>query len=224
MKCLIWEIIRLLKQCIVIGCGSHATSVISIIEAASVNYSIAGLVDIAKIYDENEEKSGYKVFATLEQILAEPENYFHFECVVAIGDNRVRSEVFEKLKSKNFKLPSIISNHAFVDRTVVMGEGNVISHGAVINAKADLGNNNIINTSAVIEHDCLLSNHIHIAPKAVLCGGVKIEDFVMVGVSATVVPDVDIAMGSILGAGAVLVESIKGINDTYLGVPARIRS
>ena len=213
----------LLNECIIIGCGSHATSVISIIESATVNYSIIGLVDTAKTHNENEEKSSYKVFATLEQILAEPENYLHFECVIAIGDNRVRSEVFDKLKSKSFKLPTIISNHAFVDRTVVVGEGNVISHGAIINAKAELGNNNIINTSAVIEHDCLLSDHIHIAPKAVLCGGVKIEDFVMVGVSATVLPDVNIAMGSILGAGALLVKSIKEINHTYLGVPARIK-
>ena len=211
----------MLKECVIVGCGSHATSVISMIESATVNYSIIGLVDTAKTHNEAEEKSGYKVFTTLECLLVNSEDYLHLECVVAIGNNKLRAEVFGKLKDKNFSLPSIISKHAFVDRTVVMGAGNVISHGVVINAKSTLGNNNIINSSSVIEHDCSLNDHNHIAPKAALCGGVKVSDQVMVGASTTVLPNVKIASGTTLGAGSVVTKTIHDIGKTYLGVPAR---
>jgi len=211
------------KQCIIIGCGSHASSVISIIESCSENYLIIGLIDTDRSFNPEEEKSGYKVIGCLDMLLSEPDKYSHLQCVVAIGNNNQRTDVFKQLKSKSFKLPNVISTHAFVDRTVNMGEGNIIAHGAIINAQAILGNNNMINTAAIIEHDCILENHIHIAPKAVLCGGVKIESFVMVGASATVVPNLAIATGSLLGAGALLTMNIQNSNSLYIGLPARIK-
>jgi sugar O-acyltransferase (sialic acid O-acetyltransferase NeuD family) len=195
--------------------------VISIVESSIEDFSIAGLVDTADRHDVNEQKSGCNVITNLATLLTEYEKYQYFECIVAIGDNLERANVFEKLKAANFRLPNIISSHAFVDRTVVMGSGNVIAHGSVINAHVVLGDNNIVNTSTVIEHDCALSSNIHIAPKAVLCGGVKIKSLVMIGASATIIPNLNVAIGVIIGAGAVLINSIAENDLIYVGVPAK---
>jgi sugar O-acyltransferase (sialic acid O-acetyltransferase NeuD family) len=217
------EIIKLSKHCIVIGCGSHASAVISIIESSVEDYEIIGLVDTADSYDPSEEKSGYKVILSLHELLSFPDKYTHLHCVLAVGDNIERENVFDKLLKKNYKLPNIISRSAFVDRTVEMGEGNIVAHNSVINALAKLGSNNIINTCAIIEHHCSIKNHIHIAPRALLCGGVKISDSVLIGAGATIIPHVSVEENSIVGAGALLTTSIIEKRSTYLGVPAKVK-
>lgn len=45
---------------------------------------------------------------------------------------------------------SIVSPHAFVDPTVIMGEGNVVMEGAIIRAGVQLGDNNFIGPYCII--------------------------------------------------------------------------
>ncbi|MFT5453316.1 MAG: sugar O-acyltransferase (sialic acid O-acetyltransferase NeuD family) [Enterobacterales bacterium] len=211
------------NQCIVIGCGSHASAIISIIESSIEGYEIIGLADIADNYDPSEKKSGYKVILSLQELLNLSDKYTHLYCVLAIGDNAERKIIFDKLLSKNFKFPNIISHRAFVDRTVTMGDGNVIAHNSVINAKAKLGVNNLINTGAIIEHHCCIKSHAHIAPRALLCGGVKISDSVFIGAGATIFPHVFVEESSIVGAGALLITNILEKKSTFLGMPAKVK-
>ncbi len=222
MKCLKLEIIRLFKQCIIIGCGSHASAIISIIESSG-SYEIIGLVDTAESYDLSEKKSGYSVILNLNELLSCSDKYIHLHCILAVGDNVERETIFDKLINKKFKFPNIISSNAFVDRTVVMGEGNIIAHGSVINAQVQLGCNNMINTCSIIEHHCNIKSHVHIAPRAVLCGGVTISDMVFVGAGATVIPHVYVEESSIVGAGAVLTHNITEKQSTFVGVPAKVK-
>lgn len=221
MKCLKLEIIELIKQCVVIGCGSHANSVISIIESSIDSFKIIGLVDVADNYDPAEEKSGYKVILTLNELLSSSSKYLNLYCVLAIGDNLKRETVFEQLLSKNFKLPNIISGNAFIDRTVTMGIANVIGHGSFINAQAELGSNNLINTKAVIEHDCCIDSHTHIAPNGLVCGEVSVADLTFIGAGAVVLPKVSTQKGSVVGAGAVLTTNVVERNAIFAGVPAK---
>ena len=211
----------MIKHCVVIGCGSHASSVISIIESATENYHIHGLINVGESYDPTEEKSGYKVIQSLNVFLKNKHDYPNIYCVLAIGDNKQRTEIFNQLLNNQFELPNIIANTVFIDRTVSMGKANIIAHGAILNAKSSIGNNNLINSGAVIEHHCSLDNHIHIAPKAVLCGGVHIADMVFIGANATIISNVDVSKDSILAAGAVLTKSITEEKLTLIGIPAK---
>lgn len=221
MTCSKLEIIKLLKQCVVIGCGSHASSVISIIESCAENYEILGVVDTAADFDPNEKKSGYNVIFNIDELLSFPDKYAYLDCVLAIGDNQERKKIFDLLIKSNFKLPNIISSNSFIDRTVIMGNGNVIAHTAVINAQTILGNNNLINTGSLIEHDCKIKDHTHIGPRSILCGSVQISDFAFTGAGTTIVPDVFVAEATIIAAGAVLISDVTEKSATYIGVPAR---
>ena len=212
------------KQCIVIGCGSQAFAVISIIENSVESYEIFGLVDTAENFDLNEKKSGYNVIVNLNELLSSPEKYLHFDCVLAIGDNQERKKIFDQLISKNYKLPNIISRNSFVDRTVIMGDGNIISHTAVINAQVILGSNNLVNTGSLIEHNCHVKNHTHIGPRTVLCGGVKISDSVFIGAGAILVPNAFVEKASIIAAGAVLINHVTEKSSIFIGVPARAKN
>jgi len=211
------------KKCIVIGCGSHASSIISIVESSVDHYEIVGLVDVAEHYDTSEEKSGYNIILSLCELLNYSEKYLDLNCIIAIGDNIKRQVVFDQLISRKFKLPNIISSRAFVDRTVVMGYGNVISHGSVVNAQVKLGDNNLINTCVVVEHHCCIKNHTHIAPKALLCGRVNLNNLVFVGAGAIIIPNLCVDEEVVIGAGAVLTVNITEKKSTFIGVPAKVK-
>ena len=207
----------------VIGCGAHASSVISIIESSNDNYEIIGLIDTADHYDENEIINDYKVILSLKDLLNFPEKYTNVSFFLAIGDNAARKGIFDILLNKNFILPNIVSSSAFVDRTVRMGVGNIISHSAVINAGVVLVDNNLINTASIIEHHCTINNHNHIAPRALLCGGVNISNMVFVGAGSILLPNVSVADSSTIGAGSLLLTDVKQKGLTYLGTPAKVK-
>lgn len=209
------------KPCIVLGCGSQASAVISIIENSVDNYEIIGLVDTAEQFDRNEKKSDYSVIANMSDLVSFPDKYLHLYCVLAIGDNHERKEIYNKLISLNFKLPNIISNYSFVDRTVVMGEGNIIAHAVIINAQTIIGSNNLINTGSLVEHDCRVKDHTHIGPRAVLCGGVKISGSVFIGAGATLIPNISIEETSTVAAGAVVIKHVTDKGSVTIGVPAK---
>ncbi|KQH83650.1 hypothetical protein AMR76_21820 [Vibrio furnissii] len=211
----------MIKNCLVIGCGSHAHSVISIIESSLEKYKIIGLVDTENNYNHLEEKSGYKVIASIGELINTKARFSGIDCFLAIGDNKLRREIFGLIKSNGFKTPNVISKTAFVDRTVKMGEGNVISHGSIINSQSSLGSNNLINTGSIIEHDCLLGQHNHIGPKAVVCGNVKIGDLVFLGAGSIVLPKVNICDEIILGAGSLLKTNVLIKKSTFVGTPAK---
>jgi len=206
--------------CVVIGCGSHSASVISIIESVGC-YEIIGLIDVAEHYDLDEQKSGYKVIFNLDELLNNPDKYQHLNCFIAIGDGGIRRSVYENLKKLKFKLPNVVSNNAFIDRTVDIGDGNVIAHRVIINAQVKLGSNNLINTGSIIEHHCHIKSHIHIAPGAVICGGVAVSDLAFIGAGSVIIPHISVAENSILGAGSVLVTNIESKKITFVGIPAK---
>ena len=207
-------------SCVVIGCGGHSAAVISIIESIGL-YHIVGLVDVAKTYNAEEQKSGYNVIFNLDELVNNACNYRHLNCFIAVGDNYKRQDVYSVLHDLGYKFPNIVANSAFVDRTVVMDEGNIIGHGVIINAQARLGSNNLINSRAVIEHHSTLKNHIHIAPGAVICGDVDISCFSFIGAGAVILPHISVADKFTLGAGSVLVTNVKQSKETFVGIPGK---
>ncbi|WP_064791780.1 acetyltransferase [Shewanella woodyi] len=211
------------KPCVIVGCGAHASAVISIIEASNEQYKIIGLADTANSFDPNEKKSGYSVISTLNELLSSPEKYINFNYVLAIGNSDERALVFDRLAQRHFLMPNVISRHAIIDRTVKLGVGNIIGHCCIINSNVTLGDNNLINSGAIIEHHCSIGKHTHIAPKALLCGGVQVFDSVFIGAGATITPNLTIEANSIIGAGSLLLNSISDRKLTYIGVPAKVK-
>jgi len=212
------------RQCIVIGCGAHSASVISIIENSNVEYEILGLVDTADNFDGNEVKSGYKVISCLSDLLITPRKFAHLDCVVAVGDNKLRRLIYQKLTDLKFVLPNVVSRYAVVDHNVHMGQGNLIAHNAVVNSQTIIENNNLINTSVVVEHHCVIGSSNHLGPGAVLCGNANLANSIFLGAGSTVLPGVFIENHSTIGAGSVVAEDINIEHVTVLGVPARRKS
>lgn len=179
------------EKIVLIGGGGHCHSVIDVIELTN-KYKIIGIVDTKE--NIGKKVLNYEVIACdddLETILKTCKN-----AVITVGQiksNKIRVELFNKLKEIGFSLPVIISPHAYVSKHASIDEGTVVMHHALINANAKIGKNCIINSKALIEHDVIVENHCHISTASVLNGGVVVKENTFFGSNATSKQSIEIA-------------------------------
>lgn len=139
---------------------------------------------------------------------------------IAIGNNSLRHQVFEKLSLNNY-FSTLIHPTSFISSTTSILSNVLISAGAIVNAHAKIGYGCIINTSSIIEHECVIDDFVHIAPGAVLAGNVKVGKRSFIGANATIKQGLTIGEDVIVGAGAVIINDIPS-NSTVVGNPGRI--
>lgn len=140
------------------------------------------------------------------------------ELHIAIGNCKMREEVFKKFK--NFKFMSISHPNAIISSRAKIEMGTFLAAGSIIGPDAKVGKHVIVNHHAVIDHDCSVGDFCHIAPHASLGGGVKVGQGVLIGAGAIVLPGIKIANYVTVGAGSVVTHDI-GSGVTVMGNPAR---
>jgi sugar O-acyltransferase (sialic acid O-acetyltransferase NeuD family) len=159
-------------------------------------------------------------------ILGGPEELYRFKgaaFVVAVGDNRARSQCFNRALDAGLLPTPIVHPGAVLSPSVCIGPGTVVMPGVIINAGAVIGENCIINTGAIIEHDCRIDAHVHISPRVVLGGGVTVGRYAHVGIGAVVLPGAAIGEEAVVGGGAVVLKEAPA-RCTVVGVPAKVLS
>lgn len=142
--------------------------------------------------------------------------------IVAIGDNRTRLMLLERLRQSGAKLVSIVHPMACISASARLGGGTVAMAGAVVNADAAVGMGGILNTGCSVDHDCVLGDAVHISPGAHLAGDVHVGDRSWIGIGASVRQGVRIGSGAIVGVGAAVVSDVAD-GLTVVGVPAKPR-
>ncbi len=141
--------------------------------------------------------------------------------LIAIGDNRVRSEISEWFAERGIKFATVVHPAATVGMDVEIGTGTLIVAGAVVNTGASVGQHVIVNTSASIDHDCVVGDFAHISPGAHLAGNVKVGEGAHIGTGASVIPGITVGAWSVVGAGAVVMRDVpEGV--TVVGMPPRV--
>ena len=140
---------------------------------------------------------------------------------VAIGDNRIRTKVTERLVAEGYQLASAaVAPSSQVAELVTVASGTLIAPRATVNVLATIGRGGIINTAAVVEHECRLGDQVHIAPGAVLTGNVTVGTGAFIGAGAVVLPGIHIGEWAIIGAGAVVLHDVSPGLTVY-GNPAK---
>lgn len=191
---------------LIYGAGGHARSVVDVAIANDIN-------QIEFIDNHAQPNETIFNFPVLKHSRHKNANY-----IVAIGDNKKRSEIF--LKNGLDKVISLISKEAYLGNNAKLGKGVFVGHQVYLGPNVIIEENTIINTRCLIEHDCTVGSHSHISINATLAGKVRIGNFVMIGAGAVVIDGISICDNVIIGAGAVVVDDINS-PGIYLGMPAK---
>lgn len=204
------------KLLLVIGAGGHARVVIDVARAAGFTPMAALDAGRKGMVCNGVEVVGGDELA--EELFATGLR----QCTVAIGDNRLRSKLADRLIAIGFTLPVICHPSAVVSASAAIGAGTVVMPLAVVNASATIGRMAIVNSSALVEHDCEVGDGAHIAPGTRLGGGVRVGTCTLVGIGSAVRPETRIGDFAIIGAGSTVVEDIPD-RQVAIGSPARVR-
>lgn len=197
-----------MKEIYIYGASGHGKVIAEIAKAAG--YTVAAFVD------DDEAKSEFCDLPCIR-----PSQMAKLPVAIAIGSNKTRKAVFEKLKKEGFEIPTLVHTNATVSSRALINEATVVMPNAVINADAVIGTGCIINTGVVIEHDCTIGDFAHISPNAALAGGVSVGEMSHIGIGANVIQLIKIGKECIIGAGAAVTSDISD-NTIAVGVPARV--
>ena len=207
------------EKVIFIGAGGHARSVLDI-AIENDEFDIVGCLD--PIYPERiavESMEDIPIIGTDDDL----ESFYDRgirHIFIAIGPNKLRSNLYKKAVDIGFIPVNIISQNARISKGATLGQGICIMAGAVLNVNSIIGDNCIINSNCSIDHDCNIGNSVHIAPGATLSGYVLIGDGTHIGTGANVIDRISIGKHCFVGCGSAVVSNIEDYVMAY-GVPAR---
>lgn len=202
---------------LIIGAGGHAKVVIDVARAAGFE-PIAAL-DPAAV---GEICNGVEV--TGSDSLA-PEFFARGTrmAAVAVGDNRLRCRIAERLQAIGFTFPRLVHPSAVVSGSAKIGNGTIVMCNAVVNADASVGDFVIVNSAAIVEHDCVLGRGAHVAPGTRLGGGVRIGCCALMGIGSVARPRSTVGDYAVVGAGSTIISDIPA-GCIAMGSPARARN
>jgi acetyltransferase EpsM len=194
------------RRIVIAGAGAQGAIVADILERAGT--PSIGFVD---------DTPGKNVLGTIDEL----RTIEHDAIVIAIGDNRLRRGLAEKLAGE--RLATAIHPFTSIAASARIGDGSMISAGVVVQPRAFVGRSVILNTKASVDHDSVIGDFVHIAPGATIGASVRIGEETLIAAGATVVSGITIGARSIIGAGAVVVRDVPD-DVTAFGVPARVRA
>jgi sugar O-acyltransferase (sialic acid O-acetyltransferase NeuD family) len=207
------------KTCAIIGAGGQARAVLGLIKQHEDTYKIKTIIDIHETAHDGETILNVPVINAADWNAYLSENKVD-SLFLAIGDNNLRKEVFEKAKTLSIQLPNLISKNAHISPGTKIEKANVILDGVIIGTESHIGNNNIINSGTIIEHQSIIGSHNHIAPGSTLSGSVTVGDESFLGAGCVVIDKINIPSKSIIGAGSTVIKSLDS-PGTYVGSPAK---
>jgi sugar O-acyltransferase (sialic acid O-acetyltransferase NeuD family) len=202
---------------ILLGAGGHAQVVADIVRSqgrAGENIVFGGYLD------DRADRLSSGMSADILGTIAGLANIEHDALVVAIGNNSMRRDLFDRARESGARFTIAKHPAATVAADVSVGPGSMICAGVVINTGSMVGANTIVNTSASVDHHCRVGDHVHIGPGVHLGGEVTIGEGVLVGIGAIVLPGRTVGDWAVVGAGAVVVDDVAP-KTTVIGVPAR---
>ena len=156
---------------IILGGGGQASVVADAIETRGVR-TILGVVT----NDSSPPDLGYPILGNDDDLLFLLKKYGVFELLMAVGDGRVRKQIYCKISKclNDIRYATIVHPRANVASKVLMGEGSFVAIGATVGVGSDIGAHSLINTNASVDHGCKLEAFVSIAPNVALGGGVYI--------------------------------------------------
>jgi sugar O-acyltransferase (sialic acid O-acetyltransferase NeuD family) len=210
-----------MEKVIIIGSGGHAKVVIDIILEMG-EFDIFGVT--SNSIPKGEHFFGYLVLGD-DDILPGLMKNGIIKVAMGLGgyrDNRIRKDVYNKVKMIGMKFINVIHPKSIISRSVVLGEAVTVFPGAIINTSVTIGNNVIVATGSSIDHETKIGDHVLISAGVTIGAYSIIGDEALLALGSKIISGITIGRNTLLAAGAVVVKS-TGENSIMFGVPAKAK-
>lgn len=121
---------------------------------------------------------------------------------------RRRLGVIEWLMTRRIACPPLISPHAIVARSVVLGDGAFVAHGVILGLDVQVEAFGLVNSGAILGHDVHVATNAIIAPGAFLGGDSRVGSSTLVGPLSKILQGVTIGSDVIVGMGCTALRSV----------------
>jgi sugar O-acyltransferase (sialic acid O-acetyltransferase NeuD family) len=208
------------EKIVIVGAGGHGRETLDIFEA---NNERRDAWNILGFIDDNPQIQGQRIRGY--PVLGGVDWFSKFEAkevrtVIAIGDNKVRKKVAEKIGRYGAKFCNIIHPSVVMTPHVKLGEGIIIAAGSIFTSDIRIHNHVIINTDVTVGHDTVIENFVNLNPGVHINGSNKILEGAYIGSGAVTIQNITIGKWSIIGAGAVVVNDVPE-KVVAVGLPAK---
>lgn len=207
-----------MKKVIVIGSGGHAKVVIDILQEMK-SVEIFGIT--SNSLKSGETFCGYLILGNDDDLLNyEPKDY---DIVIGVGgfvNNKLRKEIYYKIKEKGFSFFNAIHPKATISKTAMIGEAVVIFPGVIVNTDVQIGHNTIIITGSSIDHESVIEDHVLVSAGVTIGANTLIKEGTLVALGAKIISGITIGKNCLIAAGAVVVNDINDDLKVF-GIPAK---
>lgn len=204
---------------IIFGAGGHGRVVLDILQQAD-GVTVVGFLD-SNVQLHGTSVNGLPVMGDHSLVQQSKVEYNVSGIMVAIGNNKARTSVFEYLLRMGLSVVSAIHPTAIIARSARLGQGVMIGAGAIVGPSAVIGTNVIVNNGVIIEHDNLIEDHANVSSGSALGGSVTIKTGAFLGMGVSVKPGVCVGEWSVIGAGSAVIRDVPD-NAVVVGVPAKM--
>lgn len=211
-----------MKPILIFGGGGTAINVIDLLLNEQKIYKPIGYVDL---------KKGKKIlnvpylgnYNQIKKISKKFKNLFAFPAI-GYGKNNdfeLRKKIFFLIKKNKFKIPSLVSNKAYIRSNVRVSEGVLVQAGTVIDTMCKIGRNVHIGINNAIGHRVKISDHCNITGSVNIAGDIKLGEGVFLGMNSTI--NKSIGKWSKISAGTTILDEISSHTLVYNAQPKKLK-
>ena len=196
-----------MKQIVIVGAGGFGREVAWVVErinAAAPQFKLLGFCDDAAD-KRTGQYGGYPLLGPLSGVKARRDAVGFF---CAIGNNRVRRDVFAEGRALGLEPVSLIDPSAVIAPDVEIGRGSFVGVNSVVSVGASLGEGVLVNHQVCVGHDAQIGDFAQLCPGVCVSGGCEAGEGALLGTLAGTIPLKHVGAWATLGAGNVALRDV----------------
>ena len=166
-------------------------------------------------------KLGLPIIGTTAELPALIKKYGLGGGIAAIGKNKGRAALNEKIRAAGLKVVKAIHPQVMIESPESIGDGVVLEMGAAVHAGAVIGEGVFMGSASMAAHHCVIGDYTTVSGGVNTGGGVTVGRFTLLGVGCSIRDHFTIGSNVIVGVGAAVVKDVPD-NVVVAGVPAKI--
>ena len=125
--------------------------------------------------------------------------------VIAIGNPKIKKELYQRLSPKGFNFPSLVHDTAIVSSSAALSDGVIVCPLSIVGPNVRLGILVYCNYHVGIGHDSCIGNFTQVNVGSQIGGGVSIHSESLIGSNSTLLQSSALNAPITVGSGSVVI-------------------